>query len=112
MTVACLLLSAVSGWAQGFRTQGLLLDDDAGSLGTRNAITLLAPSDGNLTADYSLRFPDQTNLGVGSIMFVSATGTSADLAWLAAATDGDVMQLQGGVPTWQTLELNSYRYCR
>ncbi|MGE3799464.1 MAG: hypothetical protein AB7H80_00425, partial [Candidatus Kapaibacterium sp.] len=105
MVVAGLLLAAADGWSQGFRTQGLLLDDDATSLPTRNTISLLAPADGNLTGDYGIRFPNTTGLGVGSMFFVSTAGGTADLSWLPVATDGDILQLQGGVPTWQTLNL-------
>ncbi|MCB9217538.1 MAG: hypothetical protein R3F28_04065 [Candidatus Kapaibacterium sp.] len=105
MVVAGLLLATADGWSQGFRTQGLLLDDNATSLPTRNTISLLAPADGDLTGDYGIRFPNTTGLGVGSMFYVSAAGGTADLSWLPVATDGDILQLQGGVPTWQTLNL-------
>ena len=103
--VAGLLLATVDGRSQGFRTQELLLDDDATSLPSRNTITLRAPTDANLTGDYGIRLPNTTGLDVGSMMYVSANGANADLSWLAVGTDGDILQLQGGVPTWQTLNL-------
>lgn len=104
--IAGILLVAANGLAQGFRTQQLLLDDDATSLPTRNTITLMAPSDGNLTGDYGLRFPNTTNLGVGSLLFVGATGTTNDLSWLSVGTTDQILQVDAtGVPTWQTINL-------
>ena len=103
---AIVVVAATSGLAQGFRTQQLLLDDDAGSLASRNTITLLAPSDASLSSDYFLRMPNGSNLGVGSMLFVEQTGATNDMSWLAAGTQDQILQIDAtGVPTWNTINL-------
>ena len=108
LIVGMLLLATNATAQQGFRTNQLLLDDNATALGDRNTITLLSPITGTLTADYALRFPSQTNMATGAIIFAgAATGSSADLSWLSPGTNSQVLMMNaaGDAPEWQTINL-------
>ncbi len=108
LIIGVLLIAADATAQQGFRTNQLLLDDNATALGDRNTITLLSPITGTLTADYALRFPSQTNMATGSLLFAgTASGTSADLSWLAPGTTDQVliMNAAGDAPEWQDINL-------
>jgi len=101
-----LMTTSVSA-QEGFRTNKLLLDDDAVSLADRNTITLLSPATATLVADYQLRLPDQTNMLVGSMLFANNIAGSTDLAWLAPGTPGQVLRIDttSGTPYWATVLL-------
>ena len=100
-----LLMTMTAAAQEGFRTNKLLLDDNATGLGDRNTITLLSPATGTLTADYQLRLPDQTNMAVGSMMFANNITGSTDLEWLAPGTQGQVLRIDTatGLPYWATI---------
>ncbi len=107
LIVGGLLMTLTATAQEGFRTNKLLLDDNATALGDRNSITLLSPATGTLTADYQLRLPDQTNMAVGSMLFSSNVTGSTDLAWLAPGTPGQVLRIDtaSGTPYWETVLL-------
>lgn len=97
-------ISAMGASAQELRTQNLLLDDDALTSGTRNTITLRAPADAGLNSDYVLRFPDQTGLGIGSMLFIEDyTASVATARWLASSPSSVLTTDASGLPVWQSL---------
>ena len=105
LIVGGFLMTTVASAQEGFRTNKLLLDDNAVSLADRNTITLLSPATGTLTADYQLRLPDQTNMVAGSMLFANNITGSTDLAWLAPGTPGQVLRIDTatGTPYWATI---------
>ena len=90
--------------AQELRTQNLLLDDDASSTGTRNTITLRAPLDATLNANYSLRFPDANGLGASALLFVEDyTAPVATTRWLTATAGSVLTTNASNQLVWQSL---------
>lgn len=53
-------------------------------------------------ANWSLILPSGEG-STGSLLTSSVAGTVASLSWLPPLSDGDVLQLSGGMPTWSDL---------
>lgn len=53
-------------------------------------------------ANWSLILPSSQG-STGSLLTSSVAGTAASLSWLPPSSNGDVLQLSGGVPTWSDL---------
>ncbi len=86
-------------------TYALILEDEGsgvGTGGTDNSISLLTPADADLTQSYSLLLPSNTNLGVGSLLFVdSMSGTTGMTSWLPIGSNGEVLTIESGEPVWK-----------
>jgi hypothetical protein len=91
-------LSSVYGWSQvrDFNAQRLVLDNNA-----TGRITLQTPT--TITNNYSITLPTDT-LGAhsGLLLFSNAGAGSLTTSFLAAGTNGQVLTLVGGTPTWST----------
>src|SRR6187401_783341 len=86
------------GFAAGLRAQtltnGVVLVGDDG-----NKLTLSAPT--ALTSG-RVRFPGNS-AALGGMLYVSdVNGSTRSLTWLNPGSDGQVLTLAGGVPTWTT----------
>lgn len=101
ITMIALCLSA-EGLAQ-VSSLGLLIEDNETS-GTPNTITLAAPATADLTTNYTLRLPNATGLVPGSLLYVgSGAGSVFATNWLAPGGGTQVLQMNGGMPSWQTI---------
>ncbi|MGE3799459.1 MAG: beta strand repeat-containing protein [Candidatus Kapaibacterium sp.] len=103
---ALAILCSLSGEATAqISTSTLLLEDNAMTLGTLNTLTLSAPKDNVLTTNYSLYLPGENNAGVGALWYISSTepGGAYMTKWLPAGTEGQVLQMTGSLPIWQTI---------
>ncbi len=84
---------AVDAQTRDFNTRRLVLDNNAGQ-----SVSLQT---GATPASYSLILPDTVGR-TGSLLYAVRLGTADSLKWLAPGTDGWVLTLAGGVPTWST----------
>lgn len=91
---ALFCLPAVT-WAQ-FSTHDLILEDNSGN----PIVTLQAPLGGT---PFQYVFPS-TAAAVGAINFISGiSGTQASSSWLMPGSNGQVLQMSSGVPTWASV---------
>jgi len=93
--ITLLLLGAVASQISAqTRSKDEVLVNSAGSI-----ISLSTPS---LLTSYKLILPGSAG-PIGSILYISALGGTTDTAsWLGAGSDGQVLGLVGGIPTWTT----------
>ena len=91
-TVFCL---PAATWAQ-FSTHDLILEDNTGN----PIVTLQAPLGGT---PFQYVFPS-TAAAVGAINYISGVaGSQASSSWLMPGSNGQVLQMSSGVPTWATV---------
>ena len=100
MLVLLFALLATTGLQAQLTTNSLILED-GGTGGANNSTTVATADDAALTTSYTMHLPNTDNLGVGSMLFVGSTsGVSNYTNWLGAGTNGQVLVMQGGLPSW------------
>jgi hypothetical protein len=93
--ITALFCLPAATWAQ-FSTHDLILEDNSGS----PIVTLQAPFGGT---PFQYVFPS-TAAAVGAVSYISGvTGSQATASWLMPGADGQVLQLDGGLPTWTAI---------
>lgn len=108
--VLCMTLGATGLSAQALGDIGgrrLMLNDAGTPGGTKNTISIEPPSAATLTTDYTLVLPSMVGTS-GSLLTTTVAGPVGTTSWLAPGTNGQVLTITGGVPTWSTLANNAW----
>lgn len=96
--IACCLIAGGSEIVRGQSGNPSTSEKFVMKNGTGNTITLAAPSAG--VTNYTLTFPPTVG-GTGSTLYSNnATGA---MSWLAAGSNGQVLTLAGGIPSWANI---------
>lgn len=89
-----LIIGAGKGLAQGTLTDSLVLRNATNGRLSQRANTATTPA-----GSWSLTWPAATS-ATGSILYGTLSGSNVQLGWLPPGSDGQVLTLSGGLPSW------------
>lgn len=102
LCVSVLTLSSTVMWAQGTLSDSLVLRN------TGNGRTSLIPNPTMLpAANWRLQLPGISG-ATGSVLYGTLAGNVTSLSWLAPGSNGDILTLSGGLPSWQNLNATAW----